>query len=64
VELDVPGSSLTFCVQSQAIEKKEATNRFAIEEEDDDVASAAELTFFQASAPRHLHAAAAPHDVF
>jgi hypothetical protein len=36
-------------LQEKALEKKEVADRFAIEEEDDDVAGVVELTFFQAS---------------
>ena len=36
-------------LQEKALEKKEVADRFAIAEDDDDLASAAELTFFQAS---------------
>ena len=42
-------SSPRFAPKEQVEEKKEVTNRFAIADEDDNVASAAELTFFQAS---------------
>ncbi len=45
--------------QEKALEKKEVADRFAIADDDDDLASAAELTFFQAC--RRNGAAVASH---